>query len=482
MVAAGPARMEVGVQHRPDGLLRPGQIGVRGAAEGRRSGGRRDQPDQDPQRRGLAGAVGPEEAGDPARFDGEAEVPDGEDAVVRLDQPVDHDRLDRVSDGPRHAVRRAALLGSAVRWLAAGCGSRLGPGGDETGDWLGAAGRRRDAAAGLRVVGLGARRTRTRCRGRLAGRVGAAPPGRGGARRRLRSPASVGRRRSLRCRWSRRRSRAARWSGAVRWSAPGRPAGRSTAAVPRPVEGPRRAGRPRGAYGRTGAGGTGTGGRPGAVGRRSRGAAGAAGAGGAAARPVAGVRPAAASARRAGGLTGGTRCAAAAGVGAGPPRPGTVGAPEPSPPRRPRRSRRRRCGRARPAPGRAAAAARRAPAGSTPIPAAAPARLDRRRPPSRGTAGCSWVTSAASLAASGSAAGSARRGRLRRLVGLGPRLRPGRRDRLRGLRNRRRHEPAGPARHVRDGLVGVPGFGVERPPRSCHEVSLSGAERRGSGM
>jgi hypothetical protein len=57
--------MEVGIEYGADGLLGLLQLRVRNAAEGRRSRRRRRQPDQDPQGRGLAGAVRAEKTGDP---------------------------------------------------------------------------------------------------------------------------------------------------------------------------------------------------------------------------------------------------------------------------------------------------------------------------------------------------------------------------------------------------------------------------------
>ena len=203
------------------------------------------------------------------------------------------------------------------------------------------------------------------------------------------------------------------------------------------------------------------------------------------------VRPAAASVRTGvacARATAGLRNAMSAARSAGlptPPRPGTVGAPEPSPVPPPRHPRHRRCGPARPTLGKDVAAARRAhPRSTTPVRGPLhwlgrrTARLpgdDRlllgdlgrlvRAPPARRRAAPG--EGAAAVRRPGSGAGS---GQPRRL------------DRLRRGRIGGRHESAGPARHVRHGLVGVPGFGLERPPRSCHAASLSGSGRRASGM
>jgi hypothetical protein len=50
-----------------------------------------EQPEQDAQRRGLAGAVGSEEAGDLARRDGEIEAVEGMDVAETLGQAADGD-------------------------------------------------------------------------------------------------------------------------------------------------------------------------------------------------------------------------------------------------------------------------------------------------------------------------------------------------------------------------------------------------------
>ena len=65
------------------------QVAVADAVDGRGPAVRGGQAQQYPQGGGLAGAVGPEEAGDPARPDLEAEVADGGDGTVPLGEVVD---------------------------------------------------------------------------------------------------------------------------------------------------------------------------------------------------------------------------------------------------------------------------------------------------------------------------------------------------------------------------------------------------------
>ncbi len=91
VVAAAAARVEVVASRAAP------TVGSGSAA--RRSGGRRswrcrrwvDQPEQHPQRRGLAGAVRAEEAGDPAGLDVEAQVVDRDEGAEALGEPSDLD-------------------------------------------------------------------------------------------------------------------------------------------------------------------------------------------------------------------------------------------------------------------------------------------------------------------------------------------------------------------------------------------------------
>ena len=76
VVAAGATGVEVRrLERRADRRASGRGMSLVGAARDRRGARRRaDQPEQHPQGRRLAGAVGPEEAGDPARLDGRGRV------------------------------------------------------------------------------------------------------------------------------------------------------------------------------------------------------------------------------------------------------------------------------------------------------------------------------------------------------------------------------------------------------------------------
>ena len=92
VVAAAAARVEVrGLQRGPHGAERVGEVDVALAVDRRGAARGVDQPEQHAQRRGLAGAVGPEEAGDPAGLDVEAQVVDGDEGPEALAQPPDLD-------------------------------------------------------------------------------------------------------------------------------------------------------------------------------------------------------------------------------------------------------------------------------------------------------------------------------------------------------------------------------------------------------
>ena len=118
VVAGGSARVEVGLERRPDGLERPFEVVVGLAVERRGAGGRPHEPEEHPQRRGLAGAVRTEEPGDAPGFDGEAEVVDGGDRAELLGEPRDLDRdagchAFSSRRGDSDAVRLAQALGRA---------------------------------------------------------------------------------------------------------------------------------------------------------------------------------------------------------------------------------------------------------------------------------------------------------------------------------------------------------------------------------
>jgi hypothetical protein len=92
VVPCGPARMEAGrLQRGADRAERVGQVGIALAADGGGPPGRGDQGEQAAQGGGLAGAVGPQEAGDRARLDLEAQVVDRADLAEVLGQIRDDD-------------------------------------------------------------------------------------------------------------------------------------------------------------------------------------------------------------------------------------------------------------------------------------------------------------------------------------------------------------------------------------------------------
>ncbi len=91
-LAAGAAGvLRGGVQQHADLTPRVGQLGEVAAEDGGLAGGRGGEPDHDAHGRGLAGAVGAQEAGDPAGLGGERHVVDGPEAAVRLGQVGDGD-------------------------------------------------------------------------------------------------------------------------------------------------------------------------------------------------------------------------------------------------------------------------------------------------------------------------------------------------------------------------------------------------------
>lgn len=76
-----------------------GQVAQRGAVEGDDSGGRREQPGQQPQQRGLAGAVGTEDADGGAGFGREDDPVEDETPVGTTADPVGPD------PGPHRRLR-----------------------------------------------------------------------------------------------------------------------------------------------------------------------------------------------------------------------------------------------------------------------------------------------------------------------------------------------------------------------------------------
>ena len=109
VVAAAAAGVEVGgLEGRADGRLRGREVDVALAVDGRGAAGRVDETEQHPQRGGLAGAVGAEEAGDPAGLDVEAQVVDRDEGAEALGQPPDLDLRPR-RGGRAHGVPRGVM-------------------------------------------------------------------------------------------------------------------------------------------------------------------------------------------------------------------------------------------------------------------------------------------------------------------------------------------------------------------------------------
>ena len=121
MVLGAAGRVEAGgLEHGSDVVDGVVQLHIPAPAERSRSLGDGDQAEQHPQRRGLAGAVGPEEAGDPARGHLEAETVDGPEGSELLGETLDFDgrrhvrRYPGSHRDPRHA-RPAATDGRSGR-------------------------------------------------------------------------------------------------------------------------------------------------------------------------------------------------------------------------------------------------------------------------------------------------------------------------------------------------------------------------------
>jgi hypothetical protein len=95
LAAAAPGVLGGRVEQDADPQARVGQLGVRAAEHGGASGTLAGQPDQDPQRGGLARPVRPEEAGNRARANHEGHVVDHLLAAVELAEPGDLDRSGR---------------------------------------------------------------------------------------------------------------------------------------------------------------------------------------------------------------------------------------------------------------------------------------------------------------------------------------------------------------------------------------------------
>ena len=98
MVTAAPAGMEACIEHTTDRLLRMWQVGVRESAKGGCTGSFGHQPEENPHSGGLPCPIGTQEAGHTPGLDHEAEIVYGERAVVALDQPINDDRRNLVTD------------------------------------------------------------------------------------------------------------------------------------------------------------------------------------------------------------------------------------------------------------------------------------------------------------------------------------------------------------------------------------------------
>jgi hypothetical protein len=107
VVACSPARVEArGLQRCPDDCRRPRQVDVPLSPDRGLAGVGVDQAEQHPQRGGLAGAVGAQEAGDPAGLDGEGQVVDGPHGAEALGEAAHVDG----HAGPPPRVRHARIL------------------------------------------------------------------------------------------------------------------------------------------------------------------------------------------------------------------------------------------------------------------------------------------------------------------------------------------------------------------------------------
>ena len=114
VVAPGAAGMDrARVEQRADRAEWIGQLGVPAASDQRPASIGPDQPEQCPQRRGLARPVGPEEPGDAAVGDGEGKVPDGHGRPEPLAEPGH-------VDGRRCRGRPVPCGSGARAWLQAG--------------------------------------------------------------------------------------------------------------------------------------------------------------------------------------------------------------------------------------------------------------------------------------------------------------------------------------------------------------------------
>ena len=89
---------------------RVGDVGVAVSPDRHPAAAGRGEPDHDPHRGRLPGAVRAEEAGDPAGLGGEGHVVDGEETAVGLGEPVNSDHVSTQPErgGPRIRRRHVA--------------------------------------------------------------------------------------------------------------------------------------------------------------------------------------------------------------------------------------------------------------------------------------------------------------------------------------------------------------------------------------
>ena len=120
----------------PTAAGRVGQVAVADAVDGGGPAVRGRQPEQHPQRGGLARAVGPQEAGDPAGPDLEAQAVNGGDSPVPLGEVVNayhrlsfqiREPVHRLRHQPRPAAGRLASVKSPVTSLVTRSAASLMP-------------------------------------------------------------------------------------------------------------------------------------------------------------------------------------------------------------------------------------------------------------------------------------------------------------------------------------------------------------------
>ncbi len=128
VIAGAAARVHrLGLQQRADGAQRVGQVAVVAAVNRRRAPLRPVQAEDQPHGGGLAGAVGPEEAGDLTRGDGERQVIDRRLVAVTLGEVTCFDHVnsspgrdDRTADNATLKRSKLPQPGSK-RFPAAAC-------------------------------------------------------------------------------------------------------------------------------------------------------------------------------------------------------------------------------------------------------------------------------------------------------------------------------------------------------------------------